>query len=131
MPEKDPTVTSPEGSEGPPTAIRKVERIQKFESNSYSVDSLERVVNSRKHSSRRAKYWELLSVKRKTVIENEGESTISFERVILECTECGKQHGGKSLAPANFASTHFDQHTTPHCRCKKAKTNGTNIPTTL
>jgi hypothetical protein len=44
--------------------------------------------------------------------------------MVLECNECGYQHGGKSIAHANFAKSPFDQHTTPQARCRRAKSNG-------
>jgi hypothetical protein len=126
MPDSEPLVAAPEASDEPPAAIRKVERTQNFESRAFSVSSLERLLNSRKTSGTGAKYWKLLSIKRISVTEHEGDVPICFERLVLECNECGYKHGGKSIAPANFAKSHFDQHTTPHVRCRRAKNNGTS-----
>jgi hypothetical protein len=126
MSNSEPHVRPPDATEAPPTAIRRVERTQNFESNSYSVSDLERLLNSRKNSGAGAKYWRLLSIKRISVTESEDEVPICYERVVIQCNECGYQHGGKSVAPANFAKSHFDQHTTLNVRCKRAKNNGTS-----
>jgi hypothetical protein len=58
----------------------------------------------------------LLSVKRSSVPEDHGAVSIYNERVFIQCTECGYQHGGKSVAPANFVKSHFNQHSTHKIR---------------
>jgi hypothetical protein len=126
MSDSDSPVVVPEASQEPPSATRKVERTQNFESIAYSVDSLERLLNTRKRSGSCAKYWRLLSVKRIPVTEKDGERAIRFERIVLECNECGYQHGGKAVAPANFARSHFDNHSKVNARCKRALGIGTS-----
>jgi hypothetical protein len=126
MPDSEPLVAAPEASDKPPTAIRKVERTQNVENHARSVSSLEYLLNSRKTSGTGAKYWKPLSINRISVTEHEGDVPICFERMVLECSECGYQHGGKSIAPANLAKSHFDKHTTAHVSCRSAKSNGTS-----
>jgi hypothetical protein len=124
MPDSEPLVAAPEASDEPPTAIRKAGRTPNFEHHARSVSSLEHLLNFRKTSGAGAKYWK--STKRISVTEHEGDVPICFERMILVCNERGYQHGGKSIAPANVAKSHFHQHTTPHVRCRRAKSNGTS-----
>jgi hypothetical protein len=78
-----------------------------FENHACSVSSLERLLNSRKTSGTGANYRKLLSMKRISVTEHEGDVLICFNRMVLECIECGYQHGGKSRAPAKFAKSHL------------------------
>ena len=103
-------IDGPEASDAPPSQVRKVARTQNFESTAYDVDNLEKTLVSRK-LGKGAQYWRLLDVKRVWDAERDGDGSVSFEKVVLVCNQCGHEHGGKSVAPANFARSHFLDYT--------------------
>lgn len=124
MPATDAEGDAHEHDSCPGTSVRKVARKQKLEGVSYSVDELRQIFVKRKPIRSEAKFWRLMDVKTVSVTDSKDGESICFDRVVLQCTECNFQHGAQTIAPSNFASSHFHDPKTASVRCKKAANEG-------
>lgn len=91
--------------------VRKIRKTQTLDGRPRSVEEVFITLRQRQTAlgSNVAAWWRHVIVKKQFRLDK--EQNIKYEVCVVECKDCGKQHGAKTLNPANFAKSHFQNHT--------------------
>jgi hypothetical protein len=113
---------APDAAESNAPLARKVVVNQWMDKKEYVATDLAAALHARKNKAGHAKYWDRVGVDVVSVEEKEGQETVSYDKVVVRCLDCGCTHCSKNVNVANFASTHFEDHKGKAiCKRKSAK----------
>jgi hypothetical protein len=103
-------------SEGtvPPAGLPLVPIQQKLDKKLHSPDAMLALLRRRKSEARGA-WWKECGIKKTWKLNSEKDEVHVY--AVVYCLRCKAQHGGVSINPGNFASSHFGKSyaTTPVC----------------